>query len=106
MTEIVGNSKFKSDNAYGQDGSSTPSSLPSKQTPAFNVKNPDAMLVRPRDPVLTDADASNFQTRTVSAAPIPPAFGHKNPNSSPAKVPMNSPPVFQRPLNSTFKRGK
>jgi hypothetical protein len=69
MEEIVG-SRFKPDNAYGQNGSSTPSSVPVKQTPAFNVKNPAAALVRPRDPVLTDPDTKNWQTRTVSATPF------------------------------------
>jgi hypothetical protein len=89
MTEEIVGSKFKSDNSYGQDGSATPSSVPVKKTPAYNVKNPEASLVRPHDPVLTDPDVRNWQTRGVSAAPIKTAFGMKSPDNS-ARVPSGT----------------
>jgi hypothetical protein len=104
MTEIIGSSKFKPDNGAGQNGSALPSSVPAK--PQLNLINPAAQAVRVKDPVLTDADVQNFQTRAVKSEQYPTTFGHRDRNVNPAKVPANSRPVFQRPLNSTFKRGR
>ncbi|WP_426438567.1 hypothetical protein [Bradyrhizobium genosp. P] len=90
MAEQVVGSKFSSQNKPGQNGSSAPSSVPTNEVAKFNVRNPAAQSVKPRDPVITDGDAKNWQTRNVSAAPLPPAHGHRDVNASPVKVPLGN----------------
>jgi hypothetical protein len=104
MTEIIGSSKFKPDDAYGQNGDKSPSSVPTR--PQLNLINPAAQSVKPRDALIADPDATGFQTRTVSAAPLPTAFGHKNPNASSAKIPHgNNRAVQQIAPRGNARRG-
>jgi hypothetical protein len=67
---------------YGQNGFAGASSL----LPGEKVdRSPIMQGIAEPDPDAKAADG--WQTRTVSAAPLKPAFAQKSPNKSPAKVP-------------------
>jgi hypothetical protein len=88
MTEEIVGSKFKPNNGYGQNGFTGPSSTtPKEPVPHYASV---ASTVKPKDPVLTDPDVRNWETRGVSAAPIKPSFGMRNPNANPAKIPSGT----------------
>jgi hypothetical protein len=99
--EIVG-SNFPSDNGYGRNGFQGPASTVPGGKPQHYAST--AAPLKPKDPVLSDPDVRNFETRTVSAAPIKPACGMRDVNKNPAKIPNRGRPVQQRALNTTFKR--
>lgn len=93
MAEQIVGSRFPSKNQPGQNGTSMPSSAPIDEVARFNVRNPAALAVRPKDPVIENNDATNWQTRDTKASSYPTTFGHRDRNASPAKVPANSRPV-------------
>ena len=87
MTEEIVGSKFKPNNGFGQNGfTGSSSTTPKEPVPHYASV---ASTVKPKDPVLTDPDVRNWETRTVSAAPIKPAFGMKSPDNS-ARVPSGT----------------
>jgi hypothetical protein len=80
-------SRFKADTGYGDQADVTPSSL----LPGDKIKySPAAAKLRPVAPVDVKAAIVANETRTVSAAPITPAFGMKNPNANPPRVPSGT----------------
>lgn len=80
-------SEQPADNGFGQNGYTGPSSdLPGKKTTSGFLPKGD----------LDNAKAVNVQTRNVSAEQLPAAFGMRDRNANPAKVPANGRPVTRR----------
>jgi hypothetical protein len=86
MTEEIVGSKMKPNNGYGANGFTGAASL----LPGEKVKrNSIAQGIVAADPVT--AGAGDWQTRPVSTEQkVPTAFGHKNPNADPAKIPAGN----------------
>ena len=89
MTEEIVGSKFKPNNGFGQNGfTGSSSTTPKEPVPHYASV---ASTVKPKDPVLTDPNVRNWETRTIDMKGAPkPAFGMKNPNANPAKIPSGN----------------
>lgn len=85
MTEEIVGSKVRADAFYGQNGSAQPSSL----LPGDKIKR-GAVANSIVQPVTLPAENADGATRTVSAKPIKPAFGMKDPNAGNRKVPAST----------------
>jgi hypothetical protein len=82
---------------YGQGGSACPSSL----TPGQARKVTATYAKLAVDSTNVKVDPGDWQMRTISAAPLKPAFAQTSPNKSPARIPdalnRGSVPVSVRP---------